>query len=226
MDLLRRLFFLATHNEIGPNLAAQARLAVLSVASSNAPLFMSTLSMDILDAKSAEGRMSIMKLCIFMARKRPGLLENGLPRIAESVVKSLDPNIGKMRDDVFEAAREILRVLVEAFTTIDFHMGTQKLVVGTNEGAVIMYDLKSASRLYVLEPHKKSVSAVSFSPDGRRLVTVSLDESDSTVWKVGSSITGFFNVGGPPRQGGRAGQPYRRFPIFRAGSSELRSGRG
>lgn len=92
-------------------------------------------------------------------------------------------------------------------------------MVGTNEGAVIMYDLKTASRLYVLEPHKKSVSAVSFSPDGRRLVTVSIDESDSTVWKVGSSISGFFNVGGPPRQGGKAGQPYRRFPIFRAGSS-------
>ncbi|BEJ14047.1 hypothetical protein CspHIS471_0312210 [Cutaneotrichosporon sp. HIS471] len=221
MDLLRRLFFLSTHNEIGPNLAAQARLAVLYVASSNAPLFMSTLSMDILDAKTIEGRMSIMKLCVFMARKRPALLENGLPRIAESVVKSLDPNIGKMRDDVWEAATVILNELVQAFTTIDFHAGTQKLVVGTNEGAVIMYDLKTASRLYVLEPHKRSVSGVSFSPDGRRLVTVSLDECDSTVWKVGSSISGFFNVGGPPRQGGRAGQPYRRFSIFRAGSTPM-----
>ncbi|GMK53714.1 hypothetical protein CspeluHIS016_0103000 [Cutaneotrichosporon spelunceum] len=221
MDLLRRLFFLSTHNEIGANLAAQARLAVLNVASSNAPLFMSTLSMDILDAKTIEGRMSIMKLCVFMARKRPALLESGLPRIAESVVKSLDPNIGKMRDDVWEVATVILNELVEAFTTIDFHAGTQKLVVGTNEGAVIMYDLKTASRLYVLEPHKRSVSGVSFSPDGRRLVTVSLGECDSTVWKVGSSISGFFNVGGPPRQGNRAGQPYRRFPIFRAGSSPM-----
>lgn len=114
MDLLRRLFFLATHKEIGANLAAQARLAVLHVASSNAPLFMSTLSMDILDAKTVEGRTSIMKLCVFMARKRPALLENGLPRIAESVVKSLDPNIGKMRDDVWEAATVILHELVEA----------------------------------------------------------------------------------------------------------------
>lgn len=79
-----------------------------------------------------------------------------------------------------------------------------------------MYDLKTASRLYVLEPHHKAVSAVSFAPDGRRLVTVSLEESDATVWKVGSSISGFFNVGGPPRQGGKPGEPYRRIPFVRA----------
>lgn len=92
--------------------------------------------------------------------------------------------------------------------------------MGTNEGAVIMYDLKTASRLYVLEPHHKAVSAVSFAPDGRRLVTVSLEESDATVWKVGSSISGFFNVGGPPRQGGKPGEPYRRIPFVRADDGE------
>lgn len=83
-----------------------------------------------------------------------------------------------------------------------------------------MYDLKTASRLYVLEPHHKPVSAVSFAPDGRRLVTVSLEESDATVWKIGSSISGFFNVGGPPRQGGAAGEPYRRIPFIRADDGE------
>lgn len=83
-----------------------------------------------------------------------------------------------------------------------------------------MYDLKTASRLYVLEPHHKAVSAVSFAPDGRRLVTVSLEESDATVWKIGSSISGFFNVGGPPRQGGAPGEPYRRIPFIRADDGE------
>jgi hypothetical protein len=120
MELLRRLFFLSTHNPPsdtpsgGANLAAQARLAVLHVASSNPALFMSTLSMDILDAKSAEGRKSIMKLCVFMARKKPQVLEHSLPKIAEAVVKSLDPNVGKMREDVWQAATVILNELVLA----------------------------------------------------------------------------------------------------------------
>jgi len=111
MELLRRLSRLATHTTTH---AAQARLAVLHVASSNPALFMSTLSMDILNSQSAEGRNSIMKLCVFMARKKPEVLENGLPRIAEAVVKSLDPNVGKMRDDVWQAATVILNELVLA----------------------------------------------------------------------------------------------------------------
>ena len=118
MDLLRRLSHFATHKEPSAtgstSIAAQARLAVLHVATSNPALFMSTLSMDILDAKSAAGRNSIMKLCVFLARKQPALLENGLPRIAEAVVKSLDPNVGKMRDDVWQAATVILNELVLA----------------------------------------------------------------------------------------------------------------
>ncbi|ORY34903.1 hypothetical protein BCR39DRAFT_515490 [Naematelia encephala] len=225
MDLLRRLFQFATHKDSNSpssaNIAAQARLAVLHVASCNPALFMSTLSMDVLDARSAEGRKAIMKLCVFMARKKPEVLENGLPRIAEAVVKSLDPNIGKMRDDVWEAATVILNELVLAFSTIDFHSGTQRLAVGTHEGAVIMYDLKTASRLYVLEPHKAAVSSVNFSPDGRRLVTVSLAEGTVTVWKVGSSLSGFFNVGGPPRQGTKAGEPFKRIAFLRADEGPL-----
>lgn len=118
MDLLRRLFFLSTQKDQGPDIAAQARVAVLHAATTNAPLFMSTLSMDIMDAKTAENRTSIMKLCVYLARKRPALLENGLPRIAEAVVKSLDPNIGKMRDEVWEAATVILHELVSAYVLV------------------------------------------------------------------------------------------------------------
>ena len=82
------------------------------------------------------------------------------------------------------------------------------------------YDLKTASRLYVLESHKAPVSSVTFSPDGRRLVTVSLGESCVTVWKVGSSLSGFFNVGGPPRQGAEKGGPFKRIEFKRADEGE------
>ena len=78
------------------------------------------------------------------------------------------------------------------------------------------YELKTASRLYVLEPHRAPVSSVTFSPDGRRLLTVSLEEGVVTVWKVGSSLSGFFNVGGPPRQGGLGGSgPFKRIEFAR-----------
>ena len=72
-----------------------------------------------------------------------------------------------------------------------------------------MFDLKTATRLYVLECHKQRLAACSFSPDGRRLVTVSLDENVVLVWKVGSSFTSFFTPGAPPRQGHGNGEPFK-----------------
>ena len=95
------------------------------------------------------------------------------------------------------------------FPTVDFHMATQRLAVGTNEGAVIMYDLKTAIRLYLLEGHTKPITACSFSSDGRRLVTISLGESLVLVWKVGSSFASFFNPGAPPSQGHGGSQPFK-----------------
>lgn len=92
-------------------------------------------------------------------------------------------------------------------------MGTQRLAVGTSEGALVMYDLKTAIRLYVLENHKRRIAACSFSPDGRRLVTLSLEESIVMVWKVGSSFSSFFNPGAPPRQGHSGSDPFKTFPF-------------
>lgn len=87
------------------------------------------------------------------------------------------------------------------------------------------YDLKTATRLYVLETHRHPVSALSFSPDGRRLVTASLAERKVTIWKVGSSFSGFLNVGGPPRQGAGSGEPFKSLDFFVAdpGKCEHRS---
>ena len=76
----------------------------------------------------------------------------------------------------------------------------------------------------MLEPHHAPLSAVNFSPDGRRIITVSLEESYVTVWKVGSSITGFFNVGGPPRQGTGFKDPFKRITFTRVDDRELLSG--
>lgn len=78
-------------------------------------------------------------------------------------------------------------------------------------GACIVYDLKTATRLYVLESHSKRASAVSYSPDGRRLITMSLEESNVKVWKVGVSLLGLLTPAGPPpqRHGAGSNEPYK-----------------
>ncbi|KAH9891906.1 WD40 repeat-like protein [Cubamyces lactineus] len=213
VEMLRALFTLATTTKKEaisvPNIGVQARVAVLHIAANNTPLFMTTLALDILHPRSVQHRKSVMQLVIFLIRKKPLVLYSNLPRLVEAIVKSLDPNSSASRDAVLDSATEILSHIVQTFPTVDFHMGSQRLAVGTSEGAVVMYDLKTATRLYVLEGHKKRTTACSFSPDGRRLVTLSLEESDVLVWKVGSSFTSFFLPGAPPRQGHSGSEPFK-----------------
>ncbi|EIW52425.1 WD40 repeat-like protein [Trametes versicolor FP-101664 SS1] len=214
VEMLRALFTLATTTKkeaiAVPNIGVQARSAVLQIAAGNTPLFMTTLAIDILQPRSVQHRKSVMQLVIFLIRKKPLVLYSNLPRLVEAIVKSLDPNSSASRDAVLDSATEILSHIVQTFPTVDFHMATQRLAVGTSEGAVVMYDLKTATRLYVLEGHKKRTTACSFSPDGRRLVTMSLEEQDVLVWKVGSSFTSLFMPGAPPRQGHGGSEPFKR----------------
>lgn len=73
MEMLRALFTLATSSRkeaISPqNVGPQARLAVLQIAASNTPLFMTTLGLDILHPRSVEHRKSTMQLVAFLIRK-------------------------------------------------------------------------------------------------------------------------------------------------------------
>lgn len=80
VNVLRALFELATTSPakkegtgaapsstsaVGP----QARSAVLQIASTNTPLFMTTLTMDIANPKSVEHRRSVMQLIAFIIKK-------------------------------------------------------------------------------------------------------------------------------------------------------------
>ena len=73
MQILRSLFTLATNtykDSIGIlNVAAQARSAVLHIASSNTPLFMTTLGLDILNPPDLDHRRSVLQIVALLIRK-------------------------------------------------------------------------------------------------------------------------------------------------------------
>jgi hypothetical protein len=73
MAMLRALYTLATNTRketiSAQNIGPQARLAVLQIASSNTPLFMTTLTLDILNPKTLDQRKAVMQLVAFMIRK-------------------------------------------------------------------------------------------------------------------------------------------------------------
>lgn len=190
-----------THTTSRSSVVALGRQTTLRIAEENTPLFMTTLHLDILQATSASHAAVTMRLVAFIVRRKPLILYPNLPRLAEAVVKSLDPT-SPTREAVLPSATMMISELIGTYPSIAFHNKLQRLAIGTHEGAAILYDLKTATRLFILEGHKSKLDGVSFSPDGRRLVTISLSEGRILIWKVGSSLAGFFAPGSMPRQGG------------------------
>jgi hypothetical protein len=70
MEMLRALFGFAVASGGGKNVGGkEARAAVLQIAASSTPLFMTTLSLDITQPKSMEHRRATMQLVAFIVRK-------------------------------------------------------------------------------------------------------------------------------------------------------------
>jgi WD40 repeat protein len=145
------------------------------------------------------------------------------------MVKILDPNHPMVRESLQNIVTVNFAELVKNFPSVDFNAASQKLAVGTNDGKTIVYDLRAATKVHVLDTHSGAIHGVSFSPDGKLIATLSLQESQIVFWQPAAglfdSIKGAF--GGHQAKAGVsiAGinigkvQPYRSFPIGQKSSN-------
>lgn len=198
--LVRGVFALATLPDdsvpgvrlTGLSLRGLARRATLELTAKHSALFMSTLAMDILHAPSVEQSQVTLRLVAFMIRQKPLVLYPSLPRLTEAVVKSLDPSLAMVRSSLAKSAALMINQLVQTYPMIAFHGPTQRLAVGTHDGPIIMYDVKTGTRLFVLNGHSRPVTACSFAPDGRRFLSMSLDEECVLIWRLNAGLMDMF----------------------------------
>ncbi|CAG8610384.1 17864_t:CDS:2, partial [Racocetra fulgida] len=146
---------------------AMAQKAIFQISTVNTPLCISTLTLNTNNSKKPAEKNGFLKLISLFIRKKPLVLYTSLSSLVEAVVKSLDPNIPKMRDTVLQTTTNVLHDLVKTFPSISFHGGTQKLA-----------------------GHTKSVSAVTFSGDGKFIVSCSLEEGTVRVWNPSPGLLG------------------------------------
>ncbi|KAI9340413.1 hypothetical protein DFJ73DRAFT_845096 [Zopfochytrium polystomum] len=167
-----------------------ARQAVVQIASLNPGLFISTITLDVAHAKSPSDRIGALKLLGMFISKKPLVILGYLGKIVEAMVKSLDPNVPTMREVLQPIITANFAELVKMYPSVSFHHGSQKLAVGTPEGVTIVYDLKTATRVHILEAKgtQKSVTAVSYSPDGKLIATFSLEENCVRFWQTETSF--------------------------------------
>lgn len=82
--------------------------------------------------------------------------------------------------------------MVKSFPMIAFHHETQRLAVGTPQGPIAIYDVRTSARWKVLEGHTHNINCVEFDQRGNILASYSSQELTLRLWKV--SNTGFFTT--------------------------------
>ena len=80
--------------------------------------------------------------------------------------------------------------MVKIFPMVAFHFDTQRLAVGTHDGPIGIYDVRTSAKWKILEGHTKNVTCVCFDSKGNYLATYSAVDLTLKLWKVGN--TSFF----------------------------------
>lgn len=106
-------------------------------------------------------------------------------------MKCLDPNDLELRKNSSGLVSFILSIMVRRFPMVSFHHESQRLSVGTHDGPIAIYDVRTSAKWKILEGHTGNISALVFNSKGDMLASYSAVDLTLRLWKVGN--TGFFS---------------------------------
>ena len=66
-------------------------------------------------------------------------------------MKSLDPSVPYLRDALLPSLTDTLADLVDKYPNVAFNAISQRIVIGNQDGTCVIYDVRTASKLQVLE---------------------------------------------------------------------------
>jgi len=104
------------------------------------------------------------------------------------ILKVLDPNHATIRDVCYNSCTNILRYLVEIYPMISFNHETQKLALGTSNGMIVIFDVRTASKWQSFEACKSPISALALSPTGDKIVSYSCNDGILQVWNIDLNV--------------------------------------
>jgi len=141
-----------------------------------------------LDMGAAYASSALFVLIAFIQRCADKVLPM-LSRFTEAVLRCLEPSDPSLRRQSLLAVTSALHALVQTFPMVAFHQQSQKFAVGTADGLVVVYDLRTATKWRILEGHSSAIAALAFSGDGSQLSSYSVGDCSIRIWQC--SPTGF-----------------------------------
>lgn len=133
----------------------------------------------------SRSKPEILRNIEILIEKMPVEISNLIVETMDIVLFCLDHSPLKSRGlgDVFPP--------IVKFQNVSYCMTSRRIAVGARNGNLAIYEIKTP-KCQLLPAHSSPITAVSFSHDGRYLVTYALQENKLCFW---STATGLFNIG-------------------------------
>eukprot|EP01133_Synstelium_polycarpum_P016083 gene16083-19136_t len=146
-----------------------------------------------------ERARAVIVLAKIAAHRKEDIPENNpdaalpfLPRVIDYILKSLDPHMPQLRETCLKQTTAVLHLMVNKYPMVSFHHESQRLILGTLDGSLVIYDLKTASRWLRIDGHERAyISAVAFSENGKTLASYSSKDNIVKIWQSSSGFFGF-----------------------------------
>jgi hypothetical protein len=110
-----------------------------------------------------------------------------LPIFFEIVVlPCLDPMDYRLRKSAVGPVTHLFKSLNRHYPMTAFHQGKQKFAVGTTQGQVNIYDIRTGTKWRILDGHTGAISSIGYDPSGKYLCSYSATDCTIRVWQITS----------------------------------------
>eukprot|EP00930_Biecheleria_cincta_P095741 TRINITY_DN8766_c0_g4_i1.p1 TRINITY_DN8766_c0_g4~~TRINITY_DN8766_c0_g4_i1.p1 ORF type:complete len:589 (-),score=139.37 TRINITY_DN8766_c0_g4_i1:44-1573(-) len=171
-----------------PHLKASSLALLMQVGAADPPTLLLVMGKAArrIDISAAYASSALFVLVAFVQRYAGKVLPL-LTRFTETVLRCLEPSDPALRRQSLMAVTSALHELVQTFPMVDFHQPGQKIAVGTGDGLIVVYDLRTATKWRILEGHSGAVAALAFSEDGSRLCSYSGQDCSIRLWQTAAA---------------------------------------
>ncbi|KAI6215429.1 hypothetical protein M3Y94_00384300 [Aphelenchoides besseyi] len=175
-----------------------ARHALSLIASSRAQALISALSMEIARYNASaqhqtiqhnvcspllKARIEVLRLIELLSEKQYNDVAEMIIPVGDILVHCLDTNQLKNR-----TLAELFPPIAK-FNMISYCSATRRVAFGGKNGSIVVHDLR-ASKAQTIQAHKASVTAVSFSQDGKYLAAYSSQDAQISFWQTQQAFLG------------------------------------
>lgn len=165
------------------------------------------LSHDFVHARTLIERWTTISLLSDLIRQRAFVVKPYLCLVAETACRLVEGSssgpsstsgstttFGTSKHRLLAIATPLVMDMLRAYPTVAYHRETLRLAAAADH-RLLLFELRGSSGARSLEGHTQPITAVSFHPEGRLLLSYSAGEATLRWWSVPGGLSGFLTGG-------------------------------